>query len=85
MDLIDWLILLAVNVPVYLFFGWLFFDSWIEFFESIAYFFTDNLISAFRGEYWDDTWSSMKFILWLACCVITILIEVHYFGDTLFG
>ena len=45
-------------------FSW-FFDDRDDLMESIRFWFTPDIISIFRGEFWQDEWSSFKLIIWL--------------------
>ena len=56
--------ILAGVMALKLTFGW-FFDDQEDFTESIRFWFTPDIISIFRGEFWRDEWSSLKLIVWL--------------------
>ena len=66
---------LVLNVPVYLWMGWLFFDSWDGFVESLRYAATPDIISAFRGEYWDDRWEELKMFFFIGACGVCLAAE----------
>ncbi len=36
-----------------------------EFFRCLRYYFTPDIISLFRGKYWQDQWAELKLGLWL--------------------
>lgn len=40
-----------------------------DFFECIRYWFTPDIVSMFRGQYWDDNWAQLKFFIWLGVSV----------------
>ena len=63
-----WTILLIANIPVYWLLGWVVFKEWDEFWECVRFWFTPNILSAFRGEYFDDVWAEMRLGLWIAVC-----------------
>jgi len=63
------LILGLVNLPVYFVAGKLIFKSWDSFWESIMFWLTPDLFSAFNGQYWEDWVGELKLGLWLACCI----------------
>jgi hypothetical protein len=71
-----WIILGITNIPVFAFLAWLFFKDWDEFKEAVIFWFTPNVISLFRGEYWDDRWAEMKLGLWLFCCFGCLCTEI---------
>lgn len=68
MSTTGWIILGVVNIPVCFGIGWVFFRDWGGFWESIRFWFTPDLFSAFNGEYWDDWVGELKLGLWIACC-----------------
>ena len=47
----------------------LLFDDLHEFVHCVKFWFTPDIISLFRGQFYDDMWAEMKLILWL---VVTI-------------
>ena len=58
----------VVNIPLYIFIGKLFFSDWDDFGEAIRFWFTPDLWSAFRGEYWEDWLAELKLGLFLVAC-----------------
>ena len=44
----------------------LLFDTLDEFMDCVRFWFTPDIISLFRGQYYEDAWAEMKLILWLA-------------------
>ena len=83
MSTTGWIILGVANVPVYFVLGWAFFRNWGNFLESLGYMLTPNILSLFRGEYWDDWWASFKFAFWIAACVACVLCEAAIIGRIL--
>ncbi|ARN57586.1 hypothetical protein [Sedimentisphaera salicampi] len=81
------LIILAVlNLPVYFFLGWVIFDDWEGFVDSVKYIVTSDWISALRGEYYDDAWGEIKFLYFLATCAAAVfgeylLIEKYFLAN----
>ncbi len=59
-----WLVMLALNIPVYFLWGWVLFHDWASFWEAIVFWVKPDLWSAFDGEYWDDVWAEAKLGLW---------------------
>ncbi len=57
-----------VDLPLFFFIffiGKLFYADLEDFFDAIRFWLTPDIISAFRGEYWDDAWEEMKLFLFL--------------------
>ena len=36
-----------------------------DFFNCIKFWFTPDVVSMFRGEYWEDHWAEFKLLIWL--------------------
>ena len=36
-----------------------------DFFDCLRFWFTPDIVSMFRGQYWDDHWAELKFMIWL--------------------
>lgn len=75
--------LIALNVPVYVLLGRAFFGDWGGFFKSLRFLFTPDIISAFRGEFHEDQWESLRFFVWLVACAAAVLAEaqgLRHFG-----
>lgn len=51
--------------PTYLIAWRLIFDGFDDFLESLRYLFQPDWLSALRGEWTEDGWQSMKFLLWV--------------------
>ncbi len=83
MNTTGWIILGIVNIPVYFFIGKLIFKTWENFGESIRFWFTPDLFSAFNGEYWDDWIGELKLGAWIACCYGCVYAEAHLVGKLL--
>src|SRR5437762_14327389 len=66
------LILVFANIAVYVLIGWMIFGTWGNFFEAVRFWFTPDIISLFRGEYWEDRWESMKLGFWLLGCAAAV-------------
>jgi len=70
-----WIALGVVNTPVYLLVGWAFFHTWSGFFESVKYVLTPDAWSFIKGDYFEDSWESIKFGLWVLACVAAVFGE----------
>lgn len=40
-----------------------------DFFDCVKFWFTPDIISLFRGEYWGDHWAEFKLIIWLGLSI----------------
>lgn len=47
----------------------LLFDTLDEFMDCVGFWFTPDIISLSRGQYYEDAWAEMKLILWLAISI----------------
>ena len=83
MSTTGWIILGVANAPLYFVLGWAFFKNWAGFWECARFWITPDIISLFRGEYWDDWWASFKLGLWIAACVACVLCEAAIIGRIL--
>ncbi len=70
-----YVILGVANIPVYIFLGKLFFGDWHGFFECLKFWFTPDILSAFRGDFWEDWWSEFKLFVFVGLCVILVHAE----------
>ncbi len=43
------------------------FGSKEEFTECVKFWLTPDIVSLFRGEYWEDSWAEFKLFIWLGC------------------
>ena len=44
-----------------------FFDDREEFFEAIKFWLTPDIVSMFKGNYWEGGWAEFKLFVWIAC------------------
>ncbi|MCK5861920.1 MAG: hypothetical protein KAH38_05510 [Candidatus Hydrogenedentes bacterium] len=70
-----WVVLGITNIPVYFFWAWLIFKDWDDFKTSLLFWFTPDVISLFRGQFFEDRWAEMKLGFWLACCGGCVFLE----------
>ena len=70
MSLPDWLwvVLIILHIPISFFIGKLFWKSWNDFFYSLRFWFTPEVISIFRGEWEEDWFETFKLLLWGLFC-----------------
>lgn len=78
MELIGWIILGVVNIPVYVLLGWIVFNSWDNFGEAVVFLFKPDIFSAFQGEFWQDRWAFMKLVFFLGACGLIVYTEAKY-------
>ena len=81
MSVKGWVILGMLNIPLYWFLGKVFFKDLDDFSESLRFWFTPNILSAFRGDYWNDVFAEMKFMFWLGFCIAAVIGEAHWLMD----
>lgn len=55
--------------------GWLFFRTWEDFFDSLLYVLTPDIISLFRGRLARDWWAEFKFGYFLIASLIVVAAE----------
>ena len=67
--------LIVVNIPSYLLLGKVFFGGWEGFLECVRYGITPDIVSLFRGEYWEDKAASWKLFLYFAGCAALVFCE----------
>jgi len=48
---------------------------------AIKFLFIPDLISAFRGEFWDDKWSELMFSLWIVLCAALVWSEYNFIEE----
>lgn len=70
-----WIILAIANIPIYYFIGKIFWDDWGEFWESLRFWITPNLISMINGDYWDDLKEEFKLGIWAVLCTACVVLE----------
>ncbi|MEO3944970.1 hypothetical protein [Gorillibacterium sp. CAU 1737] len=75
MEIILFLILLVVNIPVYKYLFRVFFSSREDFKEAVKFSFTPDLLSLFRGRYWKDQFGEAKLSFFLFCCFLVVACE----------
>lgn len=71
-----WLLLIVFNFPIYhILVRYVFWDDWGGFWKALKFFFTPELFSALRGEFYEDLWEELKLTLFLGACAGLILAE----------
>ena len=67
-----WILIAVCSIPLYIVNGWLIFDNWGNFTESIRFWFTRDYISLLRGNWHEDTWAEFKVGIWIGMCVVAV-------------
>jgi hypothetical protein len=75
-----WLVMFAVNVPVYFLWGWVLFRTWADFWEAIVFWLKPDSWSWLDGEYWDDVYAEAKLALWFLLPIGLIRFEIWLLG-----
>ena len=57
----------------------LLFEDWEEFTECVKFYLTPDIISLFRGKFWEDYWAETKLALWLGIsALVSMLVYVNF-------
>ena len=57
----------------------LLFEDWEEFTECVKLYLTPDIISLFRGKFWEDYWAETKLALWLGIsALVGMLVDVNF-------
>ncbi|MGG3506566.1 hypothetical protein ABES58_13920 [Paenibacillus lautus] len=75
MDLVMYMVLFVLNIPIY---KWIFgriFDDADDLKQSVKYSFTPDIISLFRRRFWKDQWGELKLSVFICCCLGIFVIE----------
>ncbi len=75
-----WLVMLALHLPVYFFWGWVLFRSWEAFWEAVVFWIKPDFWSWADDEYWDDVWAEAKLTAWFLCPIGLIGLEMWLLG-----
>ncbi|KPV56338.1 hypothetical protein QJ48_28280 [Paenibacillus sp. A3] len=75
--------LVIINFPVFRFIYRLIFSNPEDFDESVKYSFTPNLISFFRGKYWQDKWGTFKLRMYILLCLAVVALEYMLLSEAI--
>jgi hypothetical protein len=75
---LGWVVLAIANIPIYLLLLFTIIGDWEDIKEAGRFLLTPRLISIFRGEDVDDSWSTMKVFFVLLISVLTVVAEYFY-------
>jgi hypothetical protein len=78
MDVVAIILGVVVGIAVAGLFFKPFFNTREEFIDCLKFWLTPDIISMFRGEYWDDWWAEAKLGLWLSVAALSGF--ATYFG-----
>ena len=57
----------------------LLFEDWEELTECVKLYLTPDIISLFRGKFWEDYWAETKLALWLGIsALVGMLVYVNF-------
>lgn len=68
-------ILIVVNFPVYRKLMACFVGDTDGLKESLRYLLTPDIVSAFRGEYREDRWATVKICFFVVACILAVAAE----------
>ena len=75
---LGWVVLVIANIPIYMLLVFTIIGDWEDIKEALRFLATPRLISIFRGEDIDDSWSTMKVFFVLLISVLTVVTEYFY-------
>ncbi|MFC2715417.1 hypothetical protein [Kingella denitrificans] len=58
----------------------LLFEDWDDFLECVKFWLMPDIISMFRGKYWEDVWAELKLLVWLGISIGVGALVYHNFG-----
>ncbi len=58
----------------------LLFEDWDDFLECVQFWLMPDIISMFRGKYWEDVWAELKLLVWLGISIGVGALVYHNFG-----
>lgn len=70
-------VLAVLNLPIYAEWARMFFGGKGGFWDSLTHFFMPDVISLFRGEYWEDRFNTTMIYIWIFACGFTVAAEHH--------
>lgn len=74
-QLVILIVLLFLNIPLYKALFRLFFVDDNDYNQSIKHAFTPNIISLFRGEYWQDRLNTIRLQFYVLLCIGIVFLE----------
>jgi hypothetical protein len=74
-QLVILIVLLFLNIPLYKALFRLFFVDDNDYNQSIKHVFTPNIISLFRGEYWQDRLNTLRLQFFVLLCIGIVFLE----------
>ncbi len=73
-----------VDLPLFFFIGKMLYADLGEFFEGIFFWLTPDIVSMFRGEFWDDCWAEVKLFVFAGACVGVLVGEYFLYVQLFF-
>ncbi len=75
------IVLIIANIPLYGALASILFGGKDGFWRSLLYLGTPDLISALKGEFWDDKWAELMMAIWIILCIFITYSEYNMFCD----
>lgn len=69
---------LSGSISLWLLFPVMFGDK-EEFMSCVKFWFTPDIVSLFRGEYWENDWAEFKLFIWVGCSAAIAYGVYHLF------
>jgi hypothetical protein len=75
-----WLLMFAINLPVYFLWGWVLFHHWADFWNAIDFGTETESRSWDDEEYWHDAYGEAKLAIWFSLPIGLIGLEMWLLG-----
>ena len=72
-----WLLMFAINSPVYFLLGWVLFRNWADFWHAVK---REFWPSDYGEEYWDTDYAEAKLVVWFFLPIGLIGLEMWLLG-----
>jgi len=73
------MLLAVANIPLYVVLGRVIFGDWAGFVDTLKFWLLPDIVSMFRGEYWDDNRAEFKLWIFVVICFGMVKAEEHFF------
>ena len=73
------ILIVVLNAPVFVLWGWVLFRTWGDFRDAIYFLFKPELWSFIDGEYWADIIAEGKLAIWIIVPILLIRLELWLF------
>jgi hypothetical protein len=72
-------LIILLNLPVYVLWGWVLFRNWGAFWDAICFLFKPDCWSWVDGEYLDDFIAEIKLAIWFIVPILLIRLQLWLF------